>query len=145
MHCLNIGAIYNVTFTTLSKVYICCLSGATKPEEINPGLICPVFDELLPCLPKKLRKRLHFGVRHEDVSCEILIKDITPLGVLVVFIISIVSLIPYVIRNFTLLFNKELNFNRHVALPGVNINKYTIIVLQELDLHFQLSDERVNK
>jgi hypothetical protein len=104
-----------------------------------------VFDELLPCLPKKLRKRLHFGVRHEDVSCEILIKDITPLGVLVVFIISIVSLIPYVIRNFTLLFNKELNFNRHVALPGVNINKYTIIVLQELDLHFQLSDERVNK
>jgi hypothetical protein len=122
-----------------------CLSGATKPEEINPGLICPVFDELLPCLPKKLRKRLHFGVRHEDVSCEILIKDITPLGVLVVFIISIVSLIPYVIRNFTLLFNKELNFNRHVALPGVNINKYTIIVLQELDLHFQLSDERVNK
>jgi hypothetical protein len=50
-----------------------------------------------------------------------------------------------IIRNFTLLFNKELNFNRHVALPGVNINKYTIIVLQELDLHFQLSDERVNK
>lgn len=96
MHCLNIGAIYNVTFTTLSKVYICCLSGATKPEEINPGLICPVFDELLPCLPKKLRKRLHFGVRHEDVSCELLINDITPLGVLVVFIISIVSLIPYV-------------------------------------------------
>lgn len=77
-------------------IYICCLSGATKPEEINPGLICPVFDELLPCLPKKIRKKLHFGVRHEDVSCDILINDITPLGVLVIFIISIVSLIPYV-------------------------------------------------
>lgn len=42
------------------------ITGATKPEEINPGLICPVFDELLPCLPKKIRKKLHFGVRHED-------------------------------------------------------------------------------
>lgn len=132
-------------------IYICCLSGATKPEEINPGLICPVFDELLPCLPKKIRKKLHFGVRHEDVSCEILINDITPLGVLVIFIISIVCL-PYslcssatIIRNFTLLFNKELNFNRYFSLSGVNINKYTIIVLQELDMHFQLSDERVNK
>lgn len=43
-------------------------TGATKPSEINPGLICPIFDELLPCLPKTWRKKLHFGVRHEDVS-----------------------------------------------------------------------------
>ncbi|VDI50310.1 Hypothetical predicted protein [Mytilus galloprovincialis] len=42
------------------------LTGPTKPSEINPGLICPIFDELLPFLPKKIRKKLHFGVRHED-------------------------------------------------------------------------------
>ncbi|XP_063443699.1 sodium-coupled monocarboxylate transporter 1-like [Mytilus trossulus] len=42
------------------------ITGATDPKKINPGLICPVFDEVLPCLPKKTRKRLHFGVRHED-------------------------------------------------------------------------------
>ncbi|XP_076072254.1 sodium-dependent multivitamin transporter-like isoform X2 [Mytilus galloprovincialis] len=42
------------------------ITGATDPKKINPGLICPIFDEVLPCLPKKTRKRLHFGVRHED-------------------------------------------------------------------------------
>ena len=52
--------------TIVVGLIVSFITGATKPEEINPGLICPVFDELLPCLPKKLRKRLHFGVRHED-------------------------------------------------------------------------------
>ncbi|XP_052070164.1 sodium-coupled monocarboxylate transporter 1-like [Mytilus californianus] len=42
------------------------ITGATDPKKINPGLICPIFDEILPCLPVKTRKRLHFGVRHED-------------------------------------------------------------------------------
>ncbi|VDI52900.1 Hypothetical predicted protein [Mytilus galloprovincialis] len=42
------------------------ITGATDPKKINPGLICPIFDEVLPCLPTKTRKRLHFGVRHED-------------------------------------------------------------------------------
>lgn len=42
------------------------ITGATKPEKINPGLICPIFDNILPCLPASTRKKLYFGVRHED-------------------------------------------------------------------------------
>lgn len=42
------------------------ITGATKPDKIHPGLICPIFDQLFPCLPKGMRKRLHFGVRHHD-------------------------------------------------------------------------------
>ncbi|XP_076072251.1 sodium-coupled monocarboxylate transporter 2-like [Mytilus galloprovincialis] len=58
----GLGMILNIVVGLIVSL----VTGPTKPSEINPGLVCPIFDELLPFLPKKLRKKLHFGVRHED-------------------------------------------------------------------------------
>lgn len=38
------------------------LTGATNPKDLDPGLICPVFDLMFPWLPKGIRKKLRFGV-----------------------------------------------------------------------------------
>lgn len=38
------------------------LTGATNPKELDPRLICPVFDLMFPWLPKDTRKKLRFGV-----------------------------------------------------------------------------------
>ncbi|CAC5394422.1 SLC5A8_12 [Mytilus coruscus] len=61
----------NATTTTISPIPLLSTETffnrcPTKPGDINQGLICPIFDELFPFLPKKIRKKLHFGVRHED-------------------------------------------------------------------------------
>lgn len=58
----SLGMIINI----IVGLIISFLTGATKPSDINPGLICPIFDVIIPCLPTKLRKRLYFGVRHDD-------------------------------------------------------------------------------
>ncbi|ESP04002.1 hypothetical protein LOTGIDRAFT_156605 [Lottia gigantea] len=42
------------------------LTGADNPREVNPKLICPIFDVMLPCLPHKIRHFLYFGVKHEE-------------------------------------------------------------------------------
>lgn len=46
------------------------ITGYTRPETLNPKLICPVFDELFPYLPEKIRKPLRFGVRHGEETNE---------------------------------------------------------------------------
>ncbi|KAJ8317903.1 hypothetical protein KUTeg_002994 [Tegillarca granosa] len=46
------------------------ITGYTRPETLNPKLICPVFDELFPYLPEKIRKPLRFGVRHGQETNE---------------------------------------------------------------------------
>ncbi|XP_078619973.1 sodium-dependent multivitamin transporter-like [Branchiostoma floridae x Branchiostoma japonicum] len=42
------------------------ITGPNKPQQVDPRLICPVFDRLLCCLPlpQSWRHSLHCGVRH---------------------------------------------------------------------------------
>lgn len=44
------------------------LKGPTDPESLDPRLISPFFDRILPCLPKNLRERLYCGVPHDRVE-----------------------------------------------------------------------------
>ncbi|OWF48465.1 sodium-coupled monocarboxylate transporter 1-like [Mizuhopecten yessoensis] len=59
-----------VLTTVVVGLLVSFATGATKPEELDPRLICAFFDEFCPWLPEKTRKRLRFGVRHgeEDVK-----------------------------------------------------------------------------
>ncbi|KAJ8318085.1 hypothetical protein KUTeg_003176 [Tegillarca granosa] len=41
------------------------ITGRRKPEEIDPKLMCPLFDILFPYLPEKIRKPFRFGVKFE--------------------------------------------------------------------------------
>ncbi len=43
-------------------------AGAMDPKTIDPRLISPFFDRVLPCLPKSLRRRLYCGVPHDRVD-----------------------------------------------------------------------------
>ncbi|XP_033749405.1 sodium-coupled monocarboxylate transporter 1-like [Pecten maximus] len=58
--------------TVVVGLLVSFITGATKPKELDPRLICPFFDIFFPCLPEKIRRKLHFGVRHgefqEDVK-----------------------------------------------------------------------------
>ena len=40
-------------------------AGPTDPSTIDPRLIAPFFDRVLPCLPSGLRKKLYCGVQHD--------------------------------------------------------------------------------
>ncbi|KAK3091104.1 hypothetical protein FSP39_017149 [Pinctada imbricata] len=44
------------------------LTGKTNPVDVNPKLICPIFDIVFPFLPERYRKPLRFGVRHEEIK-----------------------------------------------------------------------------
>ncbi|XP_072048596.1 sodium-coupled monocarboxylate transporter 2-like [Amphiura filiformis] len=42
------------------------ITGAQKPSELEPGLISPIFDIVMCCLPAKWRRFLWCGVRHDE-------------------------------------------------------------------------------
>lgn len=42
------------------------ITGFQDPKQVDPKLICPIFDILCPCLPQKIKEKLHFGVQHEN-------------------------------------------------------------------------------
>ncbi|XP_050390983.1 sodium-coupled monocarboxylate transporter 1 isoform X2 [Patella vulgata] len=44
------------------------ITGATKPESLDPTLICPFFDIVFPCLPEKILKPLRFGIDFSHVE-----------------------------------------------------------------------------
>ncbi|XP_013789203.1 sodium-coupled monocarboxylate transporter 2-like isoform X2 [Limulus polyphemus] len=46
----------------ISGLIISFITGPNKPEDIDPKLICPVFDKVCCCLPIRLRKKLRFRV-----------------------------------------------------------------------------------
>ncbi|RUS89822.1 hypothetical protein EGW08_002434 [Elysia chlorotica] len=46
-------------------VLVSFLTGPTDPRSLDPRLICPVFEVLIPCLPTKIRDFLRFGIVHE--------------------------------------------------------------------------------
>lgn len=50
------------------------ITGPTDPLSLDPRLICPVFEVLIPCLPIKVRDFLRFGIVHEgkyDVDTDV--------------------------------------------------------------------------
>lgn len=53
---------------TLILRFLKIILGPQDPKELDPRLICPLFDILFPYLPEKIRKPLRFGVRHGEVS-----------------------------------------------------------------------------
>ncbi|GFS24380.1 sodium-coupled monocarboxylate transporter 2 [Elysia marginata] len=46
-------------------IVVSFITGPTDPRSLDPRLICPVFEELIPCLPTKIRDFLRFGIVHE--------------------------------------------------------------------------------
>lgn len=52
---------------TLILRFFKIILGPQDPKELDPRLICPLFDILFPYLPEKIRKPLRFGVRHGEV------------------------------------------------------------------------------
>ncbi|GFN86217.1 sodium-coupled monocarboxylate transporter 2 [Plakobranchus ocellatus] len=55
-------------------IVVSLLTGKTDPKSLDPRLICPVFEVLIPCLPLKVRDFLRFGIVHEgkyDVETDI--------------------------------------------------------------------------
>lgn len=57
-------------FVIFKGLIVSFITGYTKPETLDPRLICPVFDVFFPYLPENLRKKLRFGVRHGKESSE---------------------------------------------------------------------------
>ncbi|XP_064613869.1 sodium-dependent multivitamin transporter-like [Liolophura sinensis] len=45
-------------------------TGATKPEEVDPRTIVPIFDVCCPFLPDNWRRRLRWGIDHTDKFAE---------------------------------------------------------------------------
>ncbi|XP_072049092.1 sodium-coupled monocarboxylate transporter 2-like [Amphiura filiformis] len=58
----------SVTATLLVGVITSFITGAQKPNELEPGLMSPVCDIFLCCLPEKFRRVLWCGVRHDEES-----------------------------------------------------------------------------
>nr|XP_034311781.1 sodium-coupled monocarboxylate transporter 1 [Crassostrea gigas]XP_034311782.1 sodium-coupled monocarboxylate transporter 1 [Crassostrea gigas]XP_034311783.1 sodium-coupled monocarboxylate transporter 1 [Crassostrea gigas]XP_034311784.1 sodium-coupled monocarboxylate transporter 1 [Crassostrea gigas] len=57
-----------VLFVVVVGLIVSFLTGPQDPKELDPRLICPLFDILFPYLPEKIRKPLRFGVRHGEVK-----------------------------------------------------------------------------
>lgn len=41
-------------------------SGRMKGEDIDPKLMCPIMDYILPCFPRKVRRKFHCGVQYDN-------------------------------------------------------------------------------
>ncbi|GFR92263.1 sodium-coupled monocarboxylate transporter 2 [Elysia marginata] len=46
-------------------IVVSFITGPTDPLRVDPRLICPLFEQLIPCLPTKIRDLLRFGIVHE--------------------------------------------------------------------------------
>ncbi|ESP04001.1 hypothetical protein LOTGIDRAFT_185388 [Lottia gigantea] len=55
-----------VVIVLLVGLPVSFITGAQNPSELDPKLICPIFDIVLPCLPYKIRHFLYFGVKHPE-------------------------------------------------------------------------------
>lgn len=44
------------------------ITGATKPADVDPRLMIPLFDIVFPFLPEKIRKPLRMGVRYDQIK-----------------------------------------------------------------------------
>ncbi|PVD39578.1 hypothetical protein C0Q70_02213 [Pomacea canaliculata] len=61
---------YSVIIVIVVGLLVSFVTGPTKPSEINPWLICPIFDILPPFkfLPEPTRKLLRWGVRPREIN-----------------------------------------------------------------------------
>ena len=59
MYQLSLVQLYRILFVP---------PGYTKPESLDPRLINPLVENLIPCLPTKIRDFFRFGIVHEGVS-----------------------------------------------------------------------------
>ncbi|XP_021352347.1 sodium-dependent multivitamin transporter-like [Mizuhopecten yessoensis] len=57
-------------------IIVSLITGRTDPKSLDPRLICPIFDVFLPFLPERWRRRLWFGVRHDEVKDDKPVNDI---------------------------------------------------------------------
>ncbi|KAH9498360.1 hypothetical protein Btru_008087 [Bulinus truncatus] len=57
-----------VLSTLVIGLVVSFITGYTKPKDVDPKLICPIFDIIFPFsfLPECIRKPLRFGVNHKD-------------------------------------------------------------------------------
>lgn len=55
-----------VLTTVVIGLLVSFATGYTRPKDLNPRLIVPFFDIVFPCLPKKIRKFLWFGIDHNS-------------------------------------------------------------------------------
>jgi hypothetical protein len=58
--------LYHFTYS----LYVICIycSGHTKPGEVDPVLLCPIFDIFACCLPSRLRRFLRCYIDYDNVS-----------------------------------------------------------------------------
>ncbi|XP_046554577.1 sodium-coupled monocarboxylate transporter 2-like [Haliotis rubra] len=64
---------YSLVATVVVSVVgsiVSLLTGPVKPESVDPRLVCPLFDKLLPFLPERVLKPLRFGVDYEGKYSE---------------------------------------------------------------------------
>ncbi|KAL5018322.1 hypothetical protein ScPMuIL_004044, partial [Solemya velum] len=54
-----------VVLTVTFGLVVSLATGYTKPSDVDPRLICPLFDVLFPCLPEFIKRPLLFGVKHK--------------------------------------------------------------------------------
>ncbi|KAK7501544.1 hypothetical protein BaRGS_00007348 [Batillaria attramentaria] len=60
---------YTITGATTVVVVgliVSFITGYRRPSTLDPRLICPLFDEMFPCLPEVILKPLRFGIDHKD-------------------------------------------------------------------------------
>ena len=50
---------------TFLAVVISFMTGYTRAKNVDPRLMCPIFDVIFPWLPESVRKPLRFGVRYD--------------------------------------------------------------------------------
>ena len=48
----------------MNEVYLINISGKTDPRNVNPNLVLPLVDYVLPCLPFSVRKLFWCGVKY---------------------------------------------------------------------------------
>ncbi|CAG2198860.1 SLC5A6 [Mytilus edulis] len=59
-------------YSATAVLTVCCvglivsfITGPTRAADLDPKLICPLFDILFPYLPEKIKKPMRFGVNHK--------------------------------------------------------------------------------
>ncbi|CAF0801152.1 unnamed protein product [Rotaria sp. Silwood1] len=70
--------LFSIFTAVIVSLVVSYFTGFTKPEELDPKLMIPVFDILFPFLPEKILSKLRFGVRYGQEPIEIKDKDEEP-------------------------------------------------------------------
>lgn len=58
--------VFAVFIVIIVGMIVSLATGCQDPKQVDPKLICPIFDILCPYLPEKFKEKLHFGVNHKN-------------------------------------------------------------------------------